>query len=133
MGLTYRARPGGVVLTIRVRMGRNAASVLPEAVFAEMIRSRLPSRSRGAARSCASRKSVQPCSHIHFWISGCNRSKATDGLDFEGGELISGFGCSQTIQCGRHVIGLHLDLADQGLPVGASVLIEHGEKVDKRG
>src|SRR6185312_756100 len=93
----------------------------------------LPSSSSGAARSFASRKSVQPCSHIHFWISGCNRSKAADGLDFEGGELISGFGCSQTIQRSRHLIGLHLDIADQRLPVGASVLVEHGEEIDKGG
>src|SRR5579863_9238406 len=127
-GLTYTASPGGVEPTILVRIGRNAASVLPEAVLAEMIRSRLPSRSRGVARSCASRKAVQPCSQIHFWISGCSRSNAADELELEGGELISGLGRVQAVQCGWLFVGFHLHLTDKRLPVGSTILVEHGEQ-----
>lgn len=47
-------------------MGRNAASLFPLAVGAEMIQSSAVWRMAGMARRWIGRRSVQPCSDIHF-------------------------------------------------------------------
>src|SRR6185436_9768542 len=80
-------------------MGRNAASVFPAAVAAEMMRSPLPSSTMGIAASWASRSVVHPLRQIHRCTFSCSIVIDSDGggdaapgglfdSEPEGGEIV---------------------------------------------
>src|ERR1700692_3068331 len=84
----YRTTPGGSEGSDRrVRMGKKAASVFPEAVEAAIITSELPPSMSGIARSCASRSSAQPAVQIQRWMRASNIEKLADS-ELEAGEFI---------------------------------------------
>src|SRR3954463_2041141 len=107
-------------------MGKNAASVFPPAVGAEMITSWSPARTGSTASAWAGRKLVQPLPWIQRRTPRCSRSAASEA---EVVELVVLVGCTLTthgvVQGGVDVLLDH-DAAQQVPPVGAGVLLEDG-------
>src|SRR6185437_10640465 len=116
-------------------MGRNAASVLPAAVAAAMIRSWDVVRSEVIARSWMGRNALHSLRQIHSLTSSSRSSNAGDS-DLEGGELIIGtrgigFVDVEWLQIGVS-LSLQIDLVDQVAPLDLGVLLHRHQQADER-
>src|ERR1700682_1264578 len=110
-------------------MGKNAASVLPDAVAAAMMTSCCARRSTGIASSCASRSPVQPLDHIHRRMRSSSNSilEAVES-ELEGGKFIA----FHSFLCGGAVVGLNTYTPHHRSPIGTGMLLKKRQKPQER-
>ena len=105
-------------------MGRNAASVLPDAVAAAMITSCSACSRTGIAYSCASRRPVQPFCHTQRWMRSSSRPRLdASGAELETGKLI----VFHRLLFGRAAVHFNFHSTDERSPICAGMLLEHGQ------